>query len=254
MGHCPRASVQGETSAFCRNEPRRIDPNRVGCLETKASRGCMRSLVDRGCQKTMGFWRMLPAAIVCSSSGSRSVRDRSRVRRAGCLGRSFAFWRRRTTAGAAAADPRSRPIRAPECKRRRQHSCMGHAEPAQRVWQRLVAFRLSPSRFEPRRVGRTGSSGFHILGPDPVGARGSTPEQCSETGLADGAASAARQHLFHSPGRYRISDDGICSSRAVRCPSACRKFGSCTRGCATEPPRSAPRIGAFRALIRGASP
>ena len=160
MGHCPRASVQGETSAFCRNEPRRIDPNRVGCLETKASRGCMRSLVDRGCQKTMGFWRMLPAAIVCSSSGSRSVRDRSRVRRAGCLGRSFAFWRRRTTAGAAAADPRSRPIRAPECKRRRQHSCMGHAEPAQRVWQRLVAFRLSPSRFGPRRVapGRPGST------------------------------------------------------------------------------------------------
>ena len=103
---------------------------------------------------------MLPAAIVCSSSGSRSVRDRSRVRRAGCLGRSFAFWRRRTTAGAAAADPRSRPIRAPECKRRRQHSCMGHAEPAQRVWQRLVAFRLSPSRFGPRRVapGRPGST------------------------------------------------------------------------------------------------
>ena len=166
----------------------------------------------------------------------------------------FKFWRRRTTAGSTAADPRSRPIRVPECKRRRQHSCMGHAGRAEQDWLPLVAFRLSPSRFEPRRVGRTGSSGFHILGPDPVGARGSTPEQCSETGLADGAASAARQHLFHSPGRYRISDDGICSSRAVRCPSACRKFGSCTRGCATEPPRSAPRIGAFRALIRGASP
>ena len=166
----------------------------------------------------------------------------------------FKFWRRRTTAGSTAADPRSRPIRVPECKRRRQHSCMGHAGRAEQVWLPVVAFRLSPSRFEPRRVGRTGSSGFHILGPDPVGARGSTPEQCSETGLADGAASAARQHLFHGPGRCRISDDGICSSRAVRCPSACRKFGSCTRGCATEPPRSAPRIGAFRALIRGASP
>ena len=94
---------------------------------------------------------MLIEAILLSSSGSHSVRDRSRVHPAGRLGRSLAFWHRRTTAGSTAADPRSRPMRVPECKRRRQHSCMGHAGRAEEVWLPLVAFPLSPSRFGPRR-------------------------------------------------------------------------------------------------------
>ena len=94
---------------------------------------------------------VLLEAILLSSSGSHSVRDRSRLDPVGRLGRGLAFWHRRTTAGSTAADPRSRPIRVLECKRRRQHSCMGHAGRAEEVWLPLVAFRLSPSRFGPRR-------------------------------------------------------------------------------------------------------
>ena len=95
--------------------------------------------------------RCCSQAILLSSSGSHSVRDRSRVHPAGRLGRSLASWRRRTTAGSTAADPRSRPIRVPECKRRRQHSCMGHAGHAEGIWLPLVVVRLSPSRFGLRR-------------------------------------------------------------------------------------------------------
>ena len=85
---------------------------------------------------------MLIEAIFLGSSGSHSVRDRSRVHPAGRLGRSLASWRRRTTAGSTAADPRSRPIRVPECKRRRQHSCIGHAGRAEEVRLFLVALRF----------------------------------------------------------------------------------------------------------------
>ena len=95
--------------------------------------------------------RCCSQAILLSSSGSHSVRDRSRVHPAGCLGRSLASWHRWTTAGSTAADLRSRPMRVPECKRRRQHSCMGHAGRAEEVWLPLVAFSLSPSRFGLRR-------------------------------------------------------------------------------------------------------
>ena len=65
--------------------------------------------------------------------------------------RSFAIRRRRTSIGAKAAYPRSRPIRASECKCRHQHSAACHARRAQQVWLHAVPFRLSPSRLAPRR-------------------------------------------------------------------------------------------------------
>ena len=95
--------------------------------------------------------RCCSQAILLSSSGPHSVRYRSRVHPAGRLGRSLASWHRWTTAGSTAADLRSRPMRVPECKRRRQHSCMGHAGRAEEVWLSLVALRFSLSRFGPVR-------------------------------------------------------------------------------------------------------
>ena len=67
---------------------------------------------------------MLPAAIVNLRAPAASGIVHACIPPAASVA-VFKFWRRRTTAGSTAADPRSRPIRVPECKRRRQHSCMG---------------------------------------------------------------------------------------------------------------------------------
>ena len=121
---------------------------------------------------------MLPEASFSQSPCPRSVGDRSRPRSVRPAESTVANSHVRSTVRATARDPRSRPIRAPECKRRWQHPCPGHSRPTQRVWQCLVAFRQCPSRLGPRRavsVVRIASRGPNICwGPaadPPAGAR-----------------------------------------------------------------------------------
>ena len=104
---------------------------------------------------------MLPDAGIRSSPCSRSVRDRPRMLPARRVGFRLAFWCRRTTVAVTAVGPRFRPMRVPECKRRRQHPSMRHAGRAQGVGLPPVALyiRSISESARPHRVVLIASSG-----------------------------------------------------------------------------------------------